>query len=382
MRKELKKYILSAHIVLMVLLFSACNGKSKTSFMQEGGDTLNLRYAENLQIVKYQHYTQVTLRNPWDTLKTLHTYLLVNKQDSCPSSLPEGTIVRIPLSNSLIFSSVHCGLLQELGALDKIKGVCDLQYIRVPAILESCRKKEITDAGSSMNPDIEKVIDMHPDGILLSPYENSGGYGRIEKLNIPILECADYMETSALGRAEWVRFYGLLFGKEAEADSLFAGVEEAYLSLRNQVKDITPKPTVITELKTGGTWYVPGGNSTMAKLYADAGARYVFADIPQSGSASLAFETVFDKGQHADFWLIKYNQQVDKTYRELKSDYAPYANFDAFRNRRVYGCNTSRISFYEEVPFHPELLLKDLVKVFHPDILKDYTPRYFTNLAE
>ena len=98
--------------------------------------------------------------------------------------------------------------------------------------------------------------------------------------------------------------------------------------------------------------------------------------------ASLAFETVFDKGQHADFWLIKYNQQVDKTYRELKSDYAPYANFDAFRNRRVYGCNTSRISFYEEVPFHPELLLKDLVKVFHPDILKDYTPRYFTNLAE
>ena len=130
MANELKKYILSAHIVLMVLLFSACNGKSKTSFMQEGGDTLNLRYAENLQIVKYQHYTQVTLRNPWDTLKTLHTYLLVNKQDSCPSSLPEGTIVRVPLSNSLIFSSVHCGLLQELGALDKIKGVWDLQYIR------------------------------------------------------------------------------------------------------------------------------------------------------------------------------------------------------------------------------------------------------------
>lgn len=142
MANELKKYILSAHIVLMVLLFSACNGKSKTSFMQEGGDTLNLRYAENLQIVKYQHYTQVTLRNSWDTLKTLHTYLLVNKQDSCPSSLPEGTIVRVPLSNSLIFSSVHCGLLQELGALDKIKGVCDLQYIRVPAILESCRKKK------------------------------------------------------------------------------------------------------------------------------------------------------------------------------------------------------------------------------------------------
>lgn len=377
-----KKYILSAHIVLMVLLFSACSGKSKTSFLQEEGDTLRLRYAENLQIVKYDRYTKVTLRNPWDTLKILRTYLLVDKADTSAISLPEGTVIHVPLTRALVYSSVHCALLQELGALDHVKGVCDVQYIRIPAIQEGCQKGEITNAGSSMSPDIEKVIDMHPDGILLSPYENSGGYGRIEKLNVPILECADYMETSALGRAEWVRFYGLLFGKEKEADSLFAEVERKYLTLRDQVKEISPKPTVITELKTGGTWYVPGGNSTMAKVYADAGARYIFADIPQSGSAALAFETVFDKGQHADYWLIKYNQQVDKTYRELKSDYAPYANFDAFRNRKVYGCNTGRIPFYEEVPFHPELLLEDLVKVFHPTVLKDYTPRYFTNLEE
>jgi iron complex transport system substrate-binding protein len=381
-KNVLKRYILSAHIVLMVLLLSACGGKSKTSFLQEQGDTLRLHYAENLQIVKYDRYTKVTLRNPWDTLQILHTYLLVDKKDTTAMSLPEGTVIQVPLTRALVYSSVHCGLLQELGALDKVKGVCDLQYMRIPAVLEGCRNGSVTDAGSSMNPDIEKVIDMHPDAILLSPYQNSGGYGRIEKLNVPILECADYMETSALGRAEWVRFYGLLFGKEQEADSLFAEVERKYLSLRNRVKDISPKPIVITELKTGGTWYVPGGNSTMAKVYADAGARYIFSDIPQSGSASLAFEAVFDRGQHADFWLIKYNQQTDKTYRELKNDYAPYANFDAFRNRRVYGCNTSRISFYEEVPFHPELLLEDLVKVFHPEVLKDYAPRYFTNLAE
>ena len=382
MANELKKYILSAHIVLMVLLFSACNGKSKTSFMQEGGDTLNLRYAENLQIVKYQHYTQVTLRNPWDTLKTLHTYLLVNKQDSCPSSLPEGTIVRVPLSNSLIFSSVHCGLLQELGALDKIKGVCDLQYIRVPAILESCRKKEITDAGSSMNPDIEKVIDMHPDGILLSPYENSGGYGRIEKLNIPILECADYMETSSLGRAEWMRFYGLLFGEAQKADSLFAEVEKNYNELKALVAPLSYAPSVISELKNGSAWYVPGGKSTSARIYADAGANYVFANDEHSGSVPLAFETVFDKGQNADFWLIKYNQAIDKTYKELEQDYAPYTGFRAFKERNIYGCNTGKVDFYEDSPFHPDRLLKDLIKIFHPTLLEGYELKYFTKLAE
>ena len=365
-----------------VLLLSACSGKNSTASGSAQGDTIPLHYSANLSLIDYEDYIVAQLRNPWDTAKILHTYVLVDKKQPLPHELPQGTLVRTPLSKAVIYSSVHCSLLKDFGDLNSIGGVCDLKYIKLPEIEEGCRNGTIADVGDGMNPNIEKIIDLHPDAILLSPFENSGGYGRVEKLNVPIIECADYMETSALGRAEWVRFYGLLFGKEAEADSLFAGVEEAYLSLRNQVKDITPKPTVITELKTGGTWYVPGGNSTMAKLYADAGARYIFADIPQSGSASLAFETVFDKGQHADFWLIKYNQQVDKTYRELKSDYAPYANFDAFRNRRVYGCNTSRISFYEEVPFHPELLLKDLVKVFHPDILKDYTPRYFTNLAE
>ena len=366
----------------LLALLSSCGGRSKTASVIEAEKAIPLRYAENLSLSATEDYTIARLRNPWDTTRILHTYVLVDKEKSLPADLPEGTLVRTPLSKAVVYSSVHCGLLNQIGALKSIGGVCDLKYIKLQEVQDGCRTGSIADVGNGMNPDIEKIIDLHPDAIMLSPFENSGGYGRVEKLNIPIIECADYMETSALGRAEWMRFYGLLFGKEKEADSLFAEVERKYLTLRDQVKEISPKPTVITELKTGGTWYVPGGNSTMAKVYADAGARYIFADIPQSGSAALAFETVFDKGQHADYWLIKYNQQVDKTYRELKSDYAPYANFDAFRNRKVYGCNTGRIPFYEEVPFHPELLLEDLVKVFHPTVLKDYTPRYFTNLAE
>ena len=377
-----KKYILSAHIVLMVLLFSACSGKSKTSFLQEEGDTLRLRYAENLQIVKYDRYTKVTLRNPWDTLKILRTYLLVDKADTSAISLPEGTVIHVPLTRALVYSSVHCALLQELGALDHVKGVCDVQYIRIPAIQEGCQKGEITNAGSSMSPDIEKVIDMHPDGILLSPYENSGGYGRIEKLNVPILECADYMETSALGRAEWMRFYGLLFGEAQKADSLFAEVEKNYNELKALVAPLSSAPSVISELKNGSAWYVPGGKSTSARIYADAGANYVFADDEHSGSVPLAFETVFDKGQNADFWLIKYNQAIDKTYKELEQDYAPYTGFRAFKERNIYGCNTGKVDFYEDSPFHPDRLLKDLIKIFHPTLLEGYELKYFTKLAE
>ena len=217
---------------------------------------------------------------------------------------------------------------------------------------------------------------------MLSPFENSGGYGRLGKLDIPIIECADYMETSSLGRAEWMRFYGLLFGKAAEADSLFARVEADYLRWAGKVADIEDKPTVFADLKSGATWYVPGGRSTVGRTFADAGADYVFSDLKNSGSSPLSFETVYEKAKDADIWLIKYNMPEDKTYRDLKNDYAPYVGFRAFRERRVYGCNTGRVPYYEETPFHPEWLLEDLIKIFHPDVAKTEGGRYFRKLAD
>ena len=379
----MKKILLSAYIVTWVLLLSACGGGSKTSSLQAEGDTVRMKYSSLLQIVKHADYTVVTIRNPWDTLKVLHTYLLADREKPLPEHLPEGTVVRTPLQKALIYWSVHCSLWSELDELKGIGGVCGLEYIKLPQIQEGCRNGSIVNVGNSMNPDIERIIDLRPDAILLSPFENSGGYGRVGKLNIPIIECADYMETSALGRAEWMRLYGLLLGKEAQADSLFAGIEKEYLTLTQQVKSQNLKrPTVISEMKNSSAWYIPGGNSTMGRLYQDAGADYVFAYLSNSGSVPLAFETVFDRGGNADIWLIKYNQPQDKTYSELERDYAPYARFKAFQDRKVYGCNTNHVPFYEESPFHPELLLKDLIKIFHPELLPDYDLKYFSNLAE
>jgi len=379
----MKKILLSAYIVTWVLLLSACGGGSKTSSLQAEGDTVRMKYSSLLQIVKHADYTVVTIRNPWNTLKVLHTYLLADREKPLPEHLPEGTVVRTPLQKSVIYSSVHCSLWSELDELKGIGGVCGLEYIKLPQIQEGCRNGGIVNVGNSMNPDIERIIDLRPDAILLSPFENSGGYGRVGKLNIPIIECADYMETSALGRAEWMRLYGLLLGKEAQADSLFAGIEKEYLTLTQQVKSQNLKrPTVISEMKNSSAWYIPGGNSTMGRLYQDAGADYVFAYLSNSGSVPLAFETVFDRGGNADIWLIKYNQPQDKTYSELERDYAPYARFKAFQDRKVYGCNTNHVPFYEESPFHPELLLKDLIKIFHPELLPDYDFKYFSNLAE
>ena len=366
---------------LLLALGVGCKSRHSAS----AGDALSalrMEYAGRIRIDSSEHYILVRVQNPWDTARILHTYVLVGRETELPVGLPEGTLVRTPVEKALVYSSVHCGLLSELGAIDRSGGICDLQYIEIPEIQNRCASGRMVDAGNSMNPDIEKIIDFHPDAILLSPFENSGGYGRIEKLGIPVIECADYMETSPLGRSEWMRFFGLLFGKRRQADSLFTAVRADYLQLCDLVKSVNQRPTVISELKSGSAWYVPGGKSTTGRLYQDAGATYMWAEDEHSGSIPLSFETVFDRGQDADFWLFKYNRQQDKTLTELKSDYASYAGFRAFQTGQVYGCNSGQVPFYTETPFHPERLLEDLIRIFHPGVLPAGECRYFKRLEK
>ena len=377
----MKKFLLSAHIVTIVLLLSACGGGSKTSSAIHG-EIIPLKYAENLKLIKGEGYTEAVLRNPWDTTSILHTYILVDKDKEVPDHLPEGTIVRTPLSKALVYTTTHCNLIHELGAVKSIGGICEIQYIKVPEIVEGCQNGTIVNAGEGTNPDIEKIIDLHPDALLLSPYENSGGHGQVEKLKIPIIECADYMETSALGSAEWIRFYGLLFGREDLADSIFAEVEKNYNEWKALATAQPIKPRLMCEVKSGSAWYVSGGRSTTGKLYADAGADYVFSSYTNAGGVPLSFETVFDKAQDADVWLMKYNHPTDKTYQSLQEDYAPYANFKAFKEKNIYHCNTAYRPYYEDFPFHPDRVLKDLIKIFHPSLLPEYELKYFSKLAE
>lgn len=376
------KKLLSANIVILALFLSACGGGGRASVCPDGeeADTLHFNYATNIEILKYNDFTRVDLRNPWDTLKTLHTYLLVDKRKPLPDNLPDGTVVRTPIGKSVVYSAVHCSLLNDLGALSSIAGVCDFKYINLQAIKDRKEKNAVADCGESMNPDMERIIDLHPDAILLSPFENSGGYGRVEKLNIPLIECADYMETSPLGRAEWMRFYGLLFGVAPQADSLFAEVEANYRQLKQRAALSSTSLSIISELKSGSAWYVPGGHSTVARLFRDACGRYAFADDTHSGSIPLAFETVFDKAGDADVWTIKYNRDRDITYADLESDYAGYTGFKAFKERNIYGCNTGKVPFYEETPFRPDYLLADFIQMLHPEIGDLGGLRYFCKL--
>ena len=376
------------HIILLLLtvLLVSCGGHPTTA-SQETGDTVVFKYATQLTVVKYKDYTEVVVKNPWKEGKILHSYRLVpdsiNPQDISLSSPSTKTIVRTPLKRSVIFTTVHCAMLMSLGCEQSIAGVTDLKYIKIPWIQEQVKAERITDVGDGMSPVVEKIIDQRPDALFLSPFENSGGYGRLEEIGIPIIECAEYMEPSPLARAEWLRLYGILFGCEQRADSLFAVVDSSYNALKTMANSqISQQPTVLVDKVTGSVWYVPGGHSTIGQMIRDAGGRYPWADDDHSGSVSLPFEAVLEKAGEADVWLFRYSSDHDITYQELLGEHHGYNQFRAFRRQQVYGCDVERSQFYEESPFRPDWLLNDFIRILHPELEGLEPSRYYVEVKK
>lgn len=404
------------------LLMAACQG-GKTAAAAEAGDTLEMKYAKLLTIVKHgdgkessdeaedidYQYAEAIIANPWKAGTMLHRYILIPKGkegDKTVAMLARRRstgarcttdTVRTPVERSAVFVAPHCQLMYELGCQQAIRGVCDLDYINIPDVRKraasagnvssgnvsaqnASAQNPIVDCGSSMAPDIERIIALKPEAILLSPFENSGGYGKLDKLHVPIIEAADYMESSPLGRAEWMKFYGMLFKKdgnapktalaascEPKADSLFVKIEKEYLKLKAEAAGYPKGLSILTERKTGNVWYVPGGKSTMGILLRDAHARYIFADDTHSGSLSMSPEQIIAKGNQVDVWAFKYFGGNALTKQNLLAEYQGYQALKAFQTGTVYETDTSCEPYFELTSFHPEILLREFIILSHPE---------------
>lgn len=421
-----KIYIFGALLALLVL--TACQGGKTTAGEAEEGDTLKMKYAKLLTIVKHgekgtaslnndaedaeYQYAEVNVANPWKAGTLLHRYILIPKGKEWDETVARLALqrtsgmgcttdtVRTPVERSAVFIAPHCQLMYELGCQQAIRGVCDLDYINIPDVKKraalsrntAARKassgnvsagkasvgNSIVDCGSSMAPDIERIIALKPEAILLSPFENSGGYGKLDKLHIPIIEAADYMESSPLGRAEWMKFYGMLFKKdgnapktalaascEPKADSLFAKIEKEYLKLKAEAAGYPKGLSILTERKTGNVWYVPGGQSTIGILLKDANARYIFEDDEHSGSLAMSPEQILAKGKQVDIWAFKYFGGAPLSQAQLLQEYDGYKALAAFNRGNIYQVDTSTVPYFELTSFHPELLLREFIILAH-----------------
>ncbi|MCK9626211.1 MAG: ABC transporter substrate-binding protein [Bacteroidales bacterium] len=368
------------YILIIALFISGCNWTNSNKQKDNDTEIISpVTYAKWFTIEKGERYTCVNVKNPWDTTTNLHRYILVQKGRDLPKNLPEGTLIRTPLKKVVVYSSVHCGIMDALGLEEALSGVCESRYVDIEFVKKGLKNGKISDLGEASSPDVEKIIDISPDAIIASPLE-SMGYGRIEKIGIPLIESVDYMEVTPLGRAEWIRFYALFFDKIHEADSIFNTTAQSYNNIKKIVKNVKFKPTVISETKTGSVWYIPGGQSYMANFFADAGANYPWKDNQNSGSIPVSFETVLEYGENADIWVMKYNKPNDMSYDDLKKEYSGYEYFSAYKNKTIFMCNTGKVPYYEELPIHPDYLLKDLVWVFHPELFSNYNPRYYKKM--
>ena len=402
------RYLLWA---LLALAITSCQGGKTAAGDGDGGDTVKMKYAQLLTIVKHggeyaEHdgeYAEVTIANPWKEGTLLHRYILVPKGEEGNKTVARLAMqrsagarcvtdtVRTPVENSAVFTSPHCQLLYELGCGQAIRGVCDLDYINIQDVKKRAASagnhgssSAIADCGSSMAPDIERIIALKPEAILVSPFENSGGYGKLDKLHIPLIEVADYMEASPLGRAEWMKFYGMLFEKsdakdskteissskagifQSKADSLFAKIEKEYLNLKAAAKKLPAGLSVLTERKTGSVWYIPGGQSTIGILLKDANARYIFSEDQHSGSLAMSPEQILAKAKNIDVWAFKYFGGKPLSRSQLLQEYAGYKSLAAFGSSRIYQVDTSCEPYFEITSFHPEVLLREFILLSHP----------------
>lgn len=410
------------------LLMAACQGGKTAAADAEAGDTLEMKYAKLLTIVKHgdgeensdaaegidYQYAEAIIANPWKAGTMLHRYILIPKGEEGDKTVAmlarrhstgarcTTDTMRTPVERSAVFIAPHCQLMYEMGCQQAICGVCDLDYINIPDVKKraalsrntAARKASagkasagntsaqnlIEDCGSSMAPDIERIIALKPEAILLSPFENSGGYGKLDKLHVPIIEAADYMESSPLGRAEWMKFYGMLFKKdgnapktalaascEPKADSIFAKIEKEYLKLKAEAAGYPKGLSILTERKTGNVWYVPGGQSTIGILLKDANARYIFEDDEHSGSLAMSPEQILAKGKQVDVWAFKYFGGNALTKQNLLAEYQGYQALKAFQTGTVYETDTSCEPYFELTSFHPEILLREFIILSHPE---------------
>lgn len=338
-------------------------------------------YAEGFRLTYENGYTLVDIHDPQNEESASFRYALVPR-GTRPSGLPAGyTRIETPVRSTICMTSLQLSNFIKLGAEDKVVGITSTRHLFNQTINEQLKQGKTVKIGIEGNFDNEVIMSIAPDLILISPFKR-GGYETMKDVGIPLIPHLGYKETTPLGQAEWIKFVGLLLGMEQEANEKFAAIEHRY----NELKALTAegkagkRPVVFSGEIHGGNWYAVGGKSFLAQLFKDAGADYFLKDDDRSGGVTLDFETVYNQADEADYWRIVNSYPGDYSYEALKEQDPRYADFRAFREKGIIYCNMREKPFYESMPTEPEVLLADLLHIFHPDLLPDHTPAYYALL--
>ena len=346
-------------------MLSACAVREKEK--SSVSEIIEVKYAKGFHFEISEGKKYLVVNEPWPDAKKSIRYLTGNS-----------------LGKIVCTSTTHLPYIEMLESEETVVGFPNLSYISSEVFIERASDGYLTDLGPDGNINMELLLGLSPDAVVAF---DMGGESRtlskIEEAGIPVYYNSDFLEQSPLGRAEWIKFFGALLNKEKKADSIFNAIEHRYTQLKKKVaSEVAGRPTILSGVVYGDTWFLPGGNNWAATFFDNAGGSYLWNTDSTSGWMELSFEAVFEKGYGAEFWI---GTSTLNTMDEMRGQDERYTSFLAFKRNQVYNYNkrigpNGGYDFFESGYSRPDLVLSDLIKILHPQLLPDYETVYFQKI--
>ncbi|MEA5575768.1 ABC transporter substrate-binding protein [Anabaena sp. UHCC 0451] len=346
-----------------------------------------INYATGFTVEYHNHYKLVTIKNPWQNAKTQFQYVLVQCGTPTPPGFNQAQIIAVPVNSVVALSTTHLPHLDKLGLVDKLIGISNTKQVNTPAVIERIKAGKVTTVGNNSNVDIEKLLELNPDLVTTFGTGNSqtDSYGKLTEAGLKVGINAEYMEDTPLGRSEWLKFTALFFNQEEKAEKIFQEIADKYTQIAEKAKAVKNRPTVFIGFNFKGTWFMPGGKSYVAKYLNDAGGNYLWNDDKSNGSLPLSFEVVLDRAAKADYWLN--SRQSWQSLKDVVAEDSRYGDFQAVKTGNIYN-NNARVNadggndYWEGGISNPDIVLADLIKILHPELLPEHQLFYYRKLPK
>lgn len=369
-------------LFLVFFLFIQCKKESQQE-AEIQSPANEIHYAKGLEIYKHNGFTIVKITSPWPNAKEQFTYILQEKNGIIPDSLKQFTAISVPIKSIVVTSTTHIPALELLGVENTLVGFPNTDYISSVKTRKLIATGKVREVGTNETLNTEVLIDMNPDVIVSFGLNNSNPtLDNLKKSGLKVMLNGDWTEQSPLGKAEWIKFFGALYGLDSKANTLFSEIEKEYKNTLALAQKATRKPTVLSGAMFQEQWYVPQGESWASLFLKDAKANYLWADSKGTGSLSLPFETILEKAQEAEYWI---SPGDFSSLQQMSESNPHYKQFDAFQNKKVYSYAINKgakggIVYFEWSPTRPDWVLKDLIKIFHPELLPNHKLFFFQKL--
>lgn len=374
-------------MVSIIICLLSCKERVKETLPIARISSKNLVYAKGFTLEKTNNgITIIKITSPWPNADSAFTYALIPKNKLATITLNKDeydAIVAVPVERVVVTSTTHIPALEALGVEDRLVGFPDTKYISSEKTRKRIDAGLVKELGNNETINTEMVIEMNPEMVIgFSIDSQNKAYETLQRSNIPVVYNGDWTEETPLGKAEWIKFFAPFFEKEVKADSIFNNIENSYTEARSLAKTASTSPTVLSGALYKDVWYLPGGKSWAATFLEDANANYLWKETQETGSISLSWESVLETGQEADFWI---GPAQFTTYENMSEASPHYEQFSAFIKKQVFTFAdtkgaTGGLLYYELAPQRPDLVLKDLISILHPELLPEHRAFFFKPL--